>query len=184
MNSVWQQGLWEQFGAAIQMLRNALEACPEEMWHYRVAPEYPEVFYVGEFWYVGYHTLFWLDLYLTGKEEDFLAPAELRSGQADPAFEAVLDKVYSRPIRAYSKQELLWYLDYCYEKCRTKIEGLTEANAGEPLAVWLPVGEFELLLYNMRHVQEHAAQLALVLGERLPGVLDWVARVTPIEGVT
>ncbi len=189
MKTVWQQGLWEQFGAAILMLRNVLTACPEEMWHSRVAPEYPEVFYVGEFWYIGWHTLFYLDLYLTGKEEGFLPPAELKLGYADPAFTAVLDKVYTKPIRAYSKQELLWYLEYCFEKCRTKIEGMTEQTAGETVQVWLPIGEFEMHLYIMRHVQEHTAQLSLALGSKFPDekmtqALDWVTRVTPIEGVT
>lgn len=34
----------------------------------------------------------------------------------------------------------------------------------------------ELQLYNMRHVQEHASQLQLLLGQHgVPG-LDWVAK--------
>ena len=37
---------------------------------------------------------------------------------------------------------------------------------------------FELLLYTMRHVQEHAAQLSLFLGQHgIPDeTLDWVGR--------
>jgi hypothetical protein len=189
MESVWQQGLWEQFGAAIRMLRRALEACPDEMWHYRVAPKDPDLFFVGEFWYIGWHTLFNLDLYLSGKEEGFVTPAEMRAGEADPAFVAVLDKSFSKPIRAYSKQDLMWYLEYCYEKCRKAIQGMTETNAAEIGEFWIRIPMFEMHLYNMRHVQEHAAQLSLVLGDKFPDAkmaeaLDWVARVTPIEGVT
>ena len=33
----------------------------------------------------------------------------------------------------------------------------------------------ELLLYNMRHVQEHAAQLSLMLGQRVGSAPGWVA---------
>jgi hypothetical protein len=41
------------------------------------------------FWYLGYHTLFWLDLYLTGAEEGFAPPApfdlvEMEAGEALP----------------------------------------------------------------------------------------------------
>jgi len=38
----------------------------------------------------------------------------------------------------------------------------------------VPYGE--LLLYNMRHVQEHAAQLHLFLGKRARKALDWVTQ--------
>jgi len=40
------------------------------------------------------------------------------------------------------------------------------------------VSYLELLLYSMRHVQEHAAQLSLFLGQHgIPDeALDWVAR--------
>jgi len=34
----------------------------------------------------------------------------------------------------------------------------------------------ELLLYNMRHVQEHAAQLNLFLGQERGSAARWVAR--------
>lgn len=34
----------------------------------------------------------------------------------------------------------------------------------------------ELLLYNMRHVQEHAAQLSLLLGQQAGLSSSWVAQ--------
>ncbi len=41
----------------------------------------------------------------------------------------------------------------------------------------------ELLLYNMRHVQEHAAQLNMFLGQNAIDVAsDWVSRVKADEG--
>ena len=57
------------------------------------------------FWYLGYHTLFWLDLYLTGAEEGFAPSApfdvvEMEEGEALP--------------RTYTRAELLGYLDYCH----------------------------------------------------------------------
>ena len=29
----------------------------------------------GQFWFIAYHTLFWLDLFLTGSSEGFAPPA-------------------------------------------------------------------------------------------------------------
>ena len=41
----------------------------------------------------------------------------------------------------------------------------------------------ELLLYNMRHVQEHAAQLNLFLGQNaVEGTSDWVPWAQADEG--
>lgn len=31
MDMTWKAGLWRQFGAAIDMLDNALRACPDEL---------------------------------------------------------------------------------------------------------------------------------------------------------
>jgi hypothetical protein len=45
------------------------------------------------------------------------------------------------------------------------------------------VSYLELQLYNMRHVQEHAAQLNLFLGQNaIEGVSDWVPRAEADEG--
>ncbi len=72
MDTLWRTALWQQFGATIDMLENALLACPSTHWNGRLwsdhsdhplPPEY------AEFWYITYHTLFWLDLYLTGSLE-------------------------------------------------------------------------------------------------------------------
>jgi len=52
--------IWQQFGAAIDMLENALIACPGELWD---SP--------SKFWYNGYHSLFWLDYYLSDDPKKF-----------------------------------------------------------------------------------------------------------------
>lgn len=45
---------------------------------------------------------------------------------------------------------------------------------------WFPWGEvtfFELLIYNLRHVQEHAAQLNLLLGQKVGPSADYPTRI-------
>ena len=59
--------VWRQFGAAIEMLGNAIRACPDEIWSDRSRRP--------EFWYVAFHTLFFLDLYLSDSVDGFAPPA-------------------------------------------------------------------------------------------------------------
>jgi hypothetical protein len=48
MDALLQEMLWNQFGAAIDMLENAIAAFPEELWVRNREPA-P--------WYIAYHTL-------------------------------------------------------------------------------------------------------------------------------
>ena len=75
--------LWRQFGAAIDDFGNALRDCPDELWEKRLWEDQPDQWVATGFstyWYLCYHTLFWLDLYLTGAEEGFAPPRSIRPG--------------------------------------------------------------------------------------------------------
>ncbi|HWI66438.1 MAG TPA: DinB family protein [Symbiobacteriaceae bacterium] len=152
--------MWKQFGAAIDMLENALLACPDELWGDRSQnPEY---------WYTVYHTLFFLDLYLTGTTEGFAPPAPYNLDELDPA--GIL------PERVYTKLELHAYLEHGREKCRTTLANLTDEQAERRCSFpWGEVSFAELLLDNMRHVQHHAAQLNLILRQKTDSAPRWVS---------
>lgn len=163
--------VWRQFEAAIDMLEDALRDCPDELWEQRLWEDQPDQWVAAgfsTFWYLGYHTLFWLDLYLTGTEEGFSPPApfdlvEMEAGEVLP--------------RTYTRAELLGYLDDCRRKCQETIRALSSEEAYRLCQfAWgeLPFGE--LLLYNMRHVQEHAAQLLMFLGQQSGRGAGWVPR--------
>jgi len=155
------EALWRQFGASIDMLENAMSACPEALWSDRTRRP--------ESWYVVYHALFWLDLYLSGSVEGFAPPAPFTLDELDPA--GVV------PERAYSQAELRAYLVHCRTKCREAIASLTEeASMKRCRLPWGEVSFLELLLDNMRHVQHHAGQLHLVLREAIDDSPRWVAR--------
>jgi len=113
MDATWKAIIWSQFGAAIEMLENALVACPDALWSNRSRQP--------QFWYVAYHALFWLDLYLTGSIERFAPPAPFSLEELDPAGLV--------PERPYEKHELKAYLDHCRNKCRATIEALTDETA-------------------------------------------------------
>jgi DinB superfamily len=178
MDPLWRTALWQQFGATIDMLENALLACPDTHWHGRLWGDYSEhplpPAYAA-FWYIAYHTLFWLDLYLTGSsEEGFTPPPPFNTYELDPAGKF--------PERPYTRDELHAYLLHLRQKCQTTIAELSDEKARQPADFpWThrePVSFLELQLYNMRHVQEHAAQLSLFLGQHaIPDeALDWVPR--------
>jgi hypothetical protein len=170
MSPLWKEILWHQFGAAIETLQNALNACTEELWQarlWREAEVQPEFV---EFWYIAYHAIFWLDYYCSESADGFTVPppftlSEFESGML--------------PQRVYTKQELQTYLEYARTKCHARIESLADEN--EPQRVrtnWRVKTLAELLLYNMRHVQEHAAQLNMLLGQNTDSAPGWVGQVT------
>jgi hypothetical protein len=175
METWWRTVLWQQFGAAIDMLDNALIACPDALWRQPVWQD-PSLPTPGvELWYVAYHALFWLDLYLSGSAEGFAPPAPFGLEELDPA--GVL------PPRPYTREELRTYLAFARQKCRATLASLTDEHARQLVDIpWAKGRDFsylELQLYNMRHVQEHAAQLSLFLGQNsIHAGPSWVARAT------
>lgn len=162
MELAWKSILWGQFGAAIDMLENAVVACPDDLWGDRTRQP--------EFWYLVYHTLFWLDYSLSENPPGFAPPAPFNLDEMDPA--GLL------PDRVYSKAELRAYLEHGREKCRALIAGMSEGQAMERRGLGSSKeGTFEeLLLYNLRHVQHHAAQLNLLLRQAVDSAPRWVAR--------
>ncbi len=153
--------IWQQFGAAIDALDNAIVACPDELWDDRTQRP--------EFWYLAYHALFWLDYYLTADFKNFSPPPPFKLEELDPA--GVM------PEEPYTKEELRTYLGYGHEKCRTTIAAMTDEKALQPFKFGrVDLSFAELLLYNMRHVQHHAAQLNLILRQKAGSAPGWVFR--------
>jgi uncharacterized damage-inducible protein DinB len=108
-------------------------------------------------------------LYLSGAVEGFAPPVPFTLAELDPA--GVL------PAKPYTKEELQTYLAACRQKCQTTIEALTDDAAQQTCHfTWGEVTFAELLVYNMRHVQEHAAQLSLFLEQKGNLTSDWVTK--------
>lgn len=155
--------LWQQFSAAIDMLENALLACSEMLWqeHLWIDGESADE---GAFWGITHHTLGCLDVFLTGCSEEALPVFKKRSDGVIP------------------KDELHPYLVQLRQTCQATLAALSEEKAHQLYTFQWPGGAtlsyFELLLYTLRHVQEHAAQLSLFLGQHaIPGdAIHWILR--------
>jgi uncharacterized damage-inducible protein DinB len=140
------------------MLENAILACSEDVWGKRIDHT--------EFWYIAFHALFYLDIYLSESDKGFIPP--------EPFTLDELDERGLLPERAYTKQELLKYLEHGREKCRLTIASLTEEQADKRCGFdWLDISVSEILLYNMRHVQHHAAQLNFILSKKVGSAPRW-----------
>ena len=178
MAGVYGTALWRQFGAAIDMLQGAAAACPDELWTERIWPETPPEWFPEDFaafWYVVYHSLVWLDLYLAGlPESEFAPPAPFPQGE--------VDSPQTMPEQPYTKEQLGAYLASLRRRCHDKLADLSDEEAARPVEYPWSEGSslpyVELVLYNLRHLQGHAAQLSLFLGQHgVPGdALDWVTR--------
>jgi len=80
------------------------------------------------------------------------------------------------PDRVYAKAELLTYLEHGREKCRTLLAALDEETAHAERRFGSLRGTLvESLLYNLRHVQHHAAQLNLLLRQHVDDAPGWVS---------
>lgn len=158
MTPAIQESLWKQFGASIDMLENAISLCTEELWNKDT-----------KFWYNAYHCLFWLDYYLDLKPDSFAPPAPFTLSEFDP--EGAL------PERVYSKSELLTYLQHNRQKCHDLITGMSDEVANSRwINPYKDYSVFEITLYNMRHVQHHAAQLNLLLRQGMNDAPRWVGQ--------
>ena len=162
MNTNLKTSLWSQYGAAIDTLSDAIELCPAPLWTAVVWQDDEDARY-GQFWFIAYHTLFWLDLFLTGSSEGFLPPPPFVRGRL--------------PDEPYTKDQVRAYLAQCRAKCRATVEGLTDERAREICTFpWMEPSFLELQLYCMRHIMEHAGQLGYFLGQQGVAGMDWVSQ--------
>ncbi|WP_234572201.1 DinB family protein [Rhodohalobacter sp. 614A] len=167
MLTLLKQSLWNQFGASIDMVENAISHYPEELLESN-----------KRLFYNIYHTLIFLDYYMTIPSKDFTSPLPFTLKEPEEIPEEALDDVI--PDRFYTKTELLDYLQVSREKGYEIISNLTEKKMSERFIEEEEGGKdypfIEILMYNMRHVQHHAAQLNLILRNEINDAPKWVRR--------
>jgi hypothetical protein len=175
MEDVFKQCLWKNFGAAIDMLSNAIVLCPDELWQTD-----------RKFFYLTYHTTIFLDYYLTHPVSSFQPALPYTLVNPDNLPPEAVDDVI--PDRFYSRQEMLVWLTGIRKKCKARITLSTVNQLSER---WINDAEIdlhglcpsivenytllEILFYNFRHVQHHVAQLNFILRQKINKAPDWVS---------
>jgi hypothetical protein len=153
--------LLNQFEAALSTLSHCIDRCPDASWNGPVANY--------AFCQAAFHALFYADYYL-GR-----GPASFR----DQRFHLDNPRVFRdyeefedhAPRNLYDRESLRRYVRHCRDKAAQAIAVETaESLAGPSGFERLPFSRAELYVYNLRHVQHHAAQLILRL--RLDVKLD------------
>src|SRR6266536_1815743 len=155
------QILRNQFDAALCMFNQCIAACPQEHWEGKIAN--------GTFRWVAYHTLFFVDLYLSPSEDAF----ELRELHRIGGDER-------EPVTCIglNKDETLAYVPICRAKMIQTIDSETpESLAGPSGFSYRKFSRGELHINNIRHVQHHGGQLSAYLRRAVPtldhGALPW-----------
>ena len=163
-----------QYHAALAMLRQAIERCPDDLW---VSAAYP-----NRSWRMAYHTIYYTHLYLNPTLENF-RPWEHHQTRiqhmdgihGDSDLEEFLELPHRPPQsgKPYSKAEVLAYWRQCDAMVDRMVDALDLLGAGSGFP-WAKVPKAQHQMMNIRHIQHHAAQLA----DRLRSItnigIDWV----------
>ena len=155
---VIKDAIWSQFGAALMMLENAIDMCPDEHWDAS-----------SRIWYHAYHCVFWTDYYLTLNPSQFTPPEPYTLSEFDPS--GVM------PDRIYTKKELVAYLNFCESKANQLIFSRSEDQWSQSYKKGNKnFSVIELLIYNLRHIQHHAAQISMLLRQNIDSAPKWVSQ--------
>lgn len=156
-NEEIRRALRSQYGAAFAMMRAAMEQCPASAWN--------DASDANPVWQVAYHALFYAYLYLQPSLAAFQPSTHHRAGYED---------MQMTPAPACTPAELLAFLATCQTLADTTVATLDPAAPSG--FHWLPMNKLELQIYNIRHLQTHAGELAERLGQRAGGEVPWVSR--------
>ena len=148
-----------QYRAALAMLRETIELCPDEVWTSGTPPRL--------FWRVAYHALFYTDLYLQPNLDSFQPWEKHGEGYEDQGADFPL-------ITAFTKAELLGYLDAIDARIDATVDRL-DLDSPECGFWWYDMPKLDHQLMNIRHIQQHAGQLSELL--MVSGIdTDWIGR--------
>ncbi|SHL17345.1 DinB superfamily protein [Chitinophaga jiangningensis] len=159
---IFKESLWNQFGASIDMLTNAISSYPENLWYEK-----------KKFFYISYHVAIFLDYYTTIPAATLSSPLPFTLSDNIP--EDGIDDIV--PDNIYSKEEILAYIQSGRNRAQELIFNMTETDFA---TLWVEIESdkvmpvFELFLYNLRHVQHHAAQLNMMLRTDTGDAPNWV----------
>jgi len=181
MTSIWAECLGRALGQALDLLTAAVRDCPGELWEspmWPVQPLPPGQQFLGPDWNpttdpeqvalltlrwverrstpwsVAWHALECFDYDLSGEFEPWTPPPPFAG---HPHWR----DLPSLPV-AWTRTDLLDYVEHCRQRARTVLAGLTDAKAATPLpATHRYAGQpyASLLTSIPLHPTEHAAQV-------------------------
>lgn len=145
------------------MMHHCIKVCPADRWEGKIAN--------ATFRQVAYHTLFFVDLYLSPNADAF----KLRDLHHEGG-----DERGPTLSRGLNQEQTLEYLEICRQKAIDTLASESRQILQGPCGFPRKLSRGELHLYNIRHIQHHTGQLSAHLRRLDPSLTDsktlpWVA---------
>jgi len=157
-----------QYHAALAMLRQGIEQCPDDLWYGKAQVNAP--------WQMAYHTLYFTHLYLQRRREEF-EPWEGHQGdvQHEDGIAGPDDPSSGLPLlpKPYTREQVLAYWRFCDTMVDEAVDAM-DLLSPESGFSWYPIPKLEHQIVNIRHLQLGAAHLAARLRAELDLGLRWV----------
>ena len=162
------QLLAHQYEASLSTLNLCVARCPEQCWNECVAK--------WKFCQTAFHATFFTDLYLQPSDDVEAFKRQPFHVQYKAVFRDYEELEDRPPVLLYDKTFVLSYVQHVRHKAREAVaRESADVLAGPSGFHWRDCSRAELHVYNIRHIQHHAAQLSLRL--RLDANIDipWVS---------
>lgn len=156
----------QEYAGSLCMVGLCVDRCPNELWQVKIA-SYP-------FSQSAFHALFFADLYLSRSIEDQrLDPFHIEHARWFGDYEQLQRR---EPTAVYERGDIQRYVGFCREKAERVVAAETADSLAAPAGFdWRKCTQAELHVYNIRHIQHHAAQLSLRLRLDVGIDIPWVS---------
>jgi hypothetical protein len=160
--------LKSQYHAALAMLRQAIEECPEELWFSKN--------FENACWQIAYHSLFFAHAYMQTNRAAFRPWAHQQSNvQHEDGIPGPADPNSTLPLipDPYTKEQVLAYWKVCDDMVDSAVDALDLASPESGFSHY-KMPKLEHQIVNIRHIEHHLAQLSDRLRSSIQKGVKWV----------
>ena len=141
------QALKSQYHSSMDMLCQAIEKCPDALWNDQT--------HTNKFWQLSFHTLYYVDIYTQGTDENFVAWEKYKENFQHLGRDSKEDPITLED--AYTKAEILEYYNHIYKQIDKRIDS-TEMELISEVS-WVSGTSFELQIHNIKHIMHHVGMM-------------------------
>ncbi|MBL7975632.1 MAG: DinB family protein [Candidatus Kapabacteria bacterium] len=156
-----------QYGAALEMMRTNVAACPDELWN---NPQYG-----NRFWHIAYHSLFYTAFYLSPSEAQPVLWSKCKPSYQMMGRWSQAPTYNPNETIPYTKEEINEFIDFLLERITVAFD---ETDYDAPSGIsWISFNRFGLYMYNLRHLQHHIGQLSERIRQVTGSGTGWIGKV-------
>ncbi|MFW9930803.1 MAG: DinB family protein [Candidatus Thorarchaeota archaeon] len=145
----------EQYGAALKMLEDTINECPEDLWQHTDGETI-----ISQ---IVFHVLFWIDRYLSKNKDE------------ERIFKPYMENKHQKEGKiVYSKQDLLDYSNFVRKKADTWFKVMTlDDLTSDSVYDFHGSTLLSSLMYDLRHIMLHVGALHVRLNRAGKDPMDW-----------